>query len=124
MAASLALALLAPMGARAAEAKKEKPSYLRLTTLAATINQPGGRRGVMTIEIGIDTPDPALRDKVELVQPVLRDAYVTVLQPYALSITPGSPPSADYIAMTLQRATDRVMGRKGARLLIGSILIN
>jgi len=65
-----------------------------------------------------------LRDKVDLYVPLLRSAFVSVLQPYALSLSPGAPPNADYIAMTLQRETDRVLGRRGARLLIGSILVN
>lgn len=120
-------ALAAPIAARAGEGeggKKGKSPYLQLQTLAATVMRPGGRRGALTIEIGIDAPDPALRDRVELSQPLLRDAYVGVLQTYALSLAPGAPPNADYISMTLQRETDRVLGRRGARLLLGSILIN
>ncbi len=119
----LVLALAAPSLA-AAEEKKAKQSYLQLPTLAATVNQPGGRRGVMTVEVGLDAPDAALRDRLDLYQPILRSAYVSVLQPYALGLTPGSPPNADYIAMTLQRETDRVLGRRGARLLLGTILVN
>ncbi len=125
--ACLALALAAPAVARAGEGeggKKQKPSYQELSTLSATVNRPGGRRGVLTVEVGVDAPDPALRDRVELSQPLLRDAYVSALQPYALGLAPGSPPSADYIAMTLQRETDRVLGRRGARVLLGTVLVN
>ena len=121
----LVLILAAPAAAGAAGGdKKSQSPYLQLPSVAASVLRGGGRRGVMTVEVGIDAPDASLRDRVQLVQPILRDAFVSVLQPYALSISPGSPPSADYIAMTLQHETDRVLGRRGARLLLGSILIN
>ncbi len=122
--ACFVLAAAAPLAAHAEGGKKAQPPYLQLKTLAATVNKSGGRRGVLTVELGLDTPDPVLRDKVELVQPILRDAYVTALQPYALSLGPSQPPNADYIALSLQRETDRVLGRRGAKLLLGSILIN
>src|SRR5947208_2773341 len=122
----LALMLTTPLGARAGEGgdKKVKPPFLQLKTLAASTQRCGSARGVLTVEVGVYITDPKLRDLAELEQPVLRDAFVTVLQPYALGLPPGSPPSADYIALTLQRETDRVLGRRGAKLLIGSILIN
>ena len=113
-----------PVGAHAEGGKKAKPAYLPLETLAASVRRPNGRRGVLTVEVGLNAPDPQLRDKLELYQPILRSAYVGALQPYALSLTPGAPPSADYIAMTLQRETDRILGARGAKLLLGSILIN
>jgi hypothetical protein len=126
--AAILLALAAPLVARAGEGegggKKAKSPYLQLETLAATIVRPSGRRGALTVEIGIDAPDPALRDRVELSQPILRDAFVGKLQAYALSLSPGAPPNADYISITLQRETDRVLGQRGARLLLGSILVN
>ncbi len=68
--------------------------------------------------------DPGLRSRIELYQPLLSSAFVSALQPYALGLSPGQPPNADYISLTLQRETDRVLRRKGARLLLGSILLN
>ena len=119
------LSLAAPLGAHAeGHAKKSKPTYLPLDTLSATVRNFNGHRGVLTVEVGLDAPDPALRDRLELYQPLLRSAYVSALQPYALSLNPGAPPNADYISLTLQRETDRVLGGRGAKLLIGSILIN
>ncbi len=107
-----------------AEGKKAKQPYLQLETLAATVNKGGGRHGVMTVEVGIDARDAATRDRLDIYIPLLRSAYVSALQPYALGLPPGAPPNADYISMTLQRETDRVLGRKGARLLLGSVLVN
>ncbi len=104
--------------------KQAKQPYLQLQTIAASVNRPGGRHGVLTVEVGLDASDPALRDRLDLYQPMLRSAYVAAIQPYALGIVPGAPPNADYLAATLQHETDRVLGRSGARLLLGSILIN
>ena len=118
------LTLASPLGAHAEGGKKAKPTYLPLETLAASVRNSAGRRGVLTVELGLDAPDPKLRDRLELYQPLLRSAYVSALQPYAIGLNPGSPPNADYIALTLQRETDRVLGVRGAKLLLGSILIN
>lgn len=125
--ACFAVLLAAPLASHAGEGEggpKKKPAYLALSTVAASVQRAGGRRGVLTVEVGLDTPEPALRDKVELFQPYLRSAYLSVLQPYALGLPPGGVPSADYISLTLQRETDKVLGRKGARVLLGTILIN
>ena len=118
-----ALILGAPVAAQAGEAKKAKSPYVQIDTLAAGTNRLNGKRGVLTVELGVYTDNAALRDKVDLYIPVLRSAYISALQPYALSVPPGSPPSADYIGMTLQRETDKVLGR-GAKVLLGSILLN
>jgi hypothetical protein len=121
----LALAVFAA-DAHAEDKGKGKPkaSYVQLQTLALATTRPGGRHGVLTVEVGIDATDPALRDKVDLYTPLLRSAYISALQPYGLGLPSGALPSADYISLTLQRETDRVLGRRGARLLIGSILVN
>lgn len=39
-------------------------SYVRLPTITANVVRPGGRRGVMTVETGLDAPDTALRTRV------------------------------------------------------------
>ncbi len=122
-----ALAMLGPAIGRAegeGDGPKVKPSYLRMPAVAVSVFHANGRRGVLTVEVGVDAPDPAMRDRMELYVPLLISAYVSALQPYAIGLGPGQPPNADYISMTLQRETDRVLGRRGARLLLGSILMN
>ncbi len=121
----IALALTASPAAHAeGKGKQAKQPYLQLDTIAASVMRPSGRHGVLTVEVGLDASDPKLRDRLELYQPMLRSAYVSAIQPYALGIPPGAPPNADYIASVLQRETDRVLGQSGARVLVGSILIN
>ena len=125
-AALAASALLTPLSVQAEEGggQKAKPPYFSMPPVAVSIVRPSGKRGVLTVEVGVDIRDPKLRDEIELYQPLLNSAYVSTLQPYALGLAPGQMPSADYISLALQRETDRVLRRKGARLLLGSILIN
>ena len=120
----VAQAVLSCGVARAETNASGKQSYVQLQTLALSTIRSSGRRGVLTVEVGVDAPDPALRDKVDLYTPLLRSAYISALQPYGLGLPPDRLPSADYISLTLQRETDRVLGRRGAKVLLGSILVN
>jgi hypothetical protein len=125
----LALAVLCallPAAAVAGEDKKKTggESYIQINTLTAYTMRPGDRRGVMTVDCGLDVPDAALRAKVELVLPRLRAAYVQQVQIYAGGLPSGAPPSPSFIARNLQRATDEVLGKPGARVLMGAVLVN
>ena len=42
----------------------------------------------------------------------------------AQSVPPGAPPNPAIIATALQRATDQVLGKPGAKLLLGTVLVN
>jgi hypothetical protein len=86
--------------------------------------RPGGRRGVLQVEAGLDVPDGGLRGRAEASQPRLRDAYVRFLLTYANSMPAGTPPNPEIIGTALQRATDQVLGKPGAKLLLGTILVN
>ena len=125
----LALAVLLtllPAVAVAGEDKKKTggESYIQINTLTAYTLRPGARRGVMTVDCGLDVPDSGLRAKVELVLPRLRAAYVQQVQIYAGGLPNGAPPSPSFIARNLQRATDEVLGKPGARVLMGAVLVN
>jgi hypothetical protein len=121
----LCLTLCAPsLGFAEDKGKKAKTPYLELQTVAVSIMRPTGQRGIMTVEVGLEAPQAALRDRLDLYLPLLHSAYVSALQPYAYGLAPGALPSADYIGYALQRETDRVLGQSGARVLLGSILVN
>ena len=122
-----ASALAAPPLASAAPAEKKKGgglSFIQFPTLTATTFRPDGRRGVMTVEVGIDVPDLRLHDRAVLLTPRLRAGYVQFLQTYAAGLSPGAAPNADYLARSLQLQTDQALHQPGARLLLGSILVN
>ena len=98
-------------------------SYLRLPTITANVRRPGGAMGVMTVETGVDTPDAALRTRVAQSAPRLRAAYAAVLQQAANQRLPGAPPDLERLVARLQAATNQAVGRPGARLLIGTVLV-
>ena len=126
----LTLGLMAlPLFARAAEDKAERKkgggaSFIQIQTLTATIIRPDGRRGVMTVEAGLDIPDNGLRERAEASIPRLRAAFAQVVQIYAAGFPPAAVPNADFLSRELQRQTDMVLGRPGAKLLLGTILVN
>jgi hypothetical protein len=107
--------------------KKKKSggvSYIPLETLTGTTSKAGGRHGVLTVECGLDVPDGALRARAEESLPRLRAAYLQTVMVYAAGLPMGAPPSADWLGATLQRETDQALGRPGAKLLLGAILVN
>jgi hypothetical protein len=125
---AVAVVLLHAAPARAASGGEKKKgggeSFLQFPALNATAVRPGGRRGVLTVEAGLDVPDGGLRGRAEASQPRLRDAYIRFLMNYAASVPAGTPPNPDVIATALQRATDEVLGKPGAKLLLGTVLVN
>jgi flagellar basal body-associated protein FliL len=98
-------------------------TYLALPTITANVVRTGGRRGTMTVETGIDTPDAALRARVAQSAPRLRAAYAAVVQQSANAMLPGTAPDIERLVTQLQAATNTVMGRAGARLLIGTVMV-
>ena len=68
--------------------------------------------------------DPKLRDFADKSMPRLRAAYVQTIQVYAAGMPPGSEPNVDFIVQALQRQTDLVLKRPGAKLLIGAVVAN
>ncbi len=98
-------------------------SYVRLATVTANARRSGGGQGVMTVETGVDVPDAALRTRATQSAPRLRAAYNQVVQQAASALLPGAPPDLDRLGRDLQAATDRTLGRAGARVLLGTVMI-
>jgi hypothetical protein len=124
---TLLAALAWPGAALAAGGKSGEETadpYLRIAALAAGVTLTNGRRGVITVEPGVQAIDPVLRARVEASVPRLRAAWFAVLQRYSAGLRPGAPPDADQLARQMQAETDRVLGKTGARFLIGSVLIH
>ena len=115
----------APFAAEKTDKKKGGgDSFIQLPTIAVTVKRLGGGNGVMTIDVGVDIADGGLRHRADQSIPLLRDAYLREMLTYAPTLGAGQPPSPDVIGAMLQRATDRTLGRPGAKLLLGAILIN
>ncbi len=126
LALAAACASLPAAAAWAGEEKKKKSggeSYLPLAAITGSTNKPGGRRGVLTVECGLDVPDPVLRARADASLPRLRAAYVQTVIAYAAGLPVGAQPDVDFLARSLQKQTDTVLGRTGAKLLMGAILV-
>ena len=125
----LAAPLLTAAAPKKDEQKKDEKktgvgTYVEIHTLAASVMRPSGRRGVLTVQTILDVPDAKLRAKAEQVVPRIRAAFVQTLQTYASGMTPATPPNPDVLGQALQRDADRILGQKGARVLLGTMLIN
>jgi hypothetical protein len=125
--ALIALAADLPCAALAGEEKKKKsggPNYIQVDTLTGTTTRSGGRRGVLTVDCGLEVEDAKLHAYAEASLPRLRAAYVEVVEIYAAGLPAGSEPNADFLVRSLQRQTDLILKRPGARLLIGAVVVN
>ncbi len=123
---ALPLALLGPLSHAEEGDHKRKGgglTYIPMRTLTANMPRSDGRRGVFSVEAGLDVPNQALHDRAESLMPVLRDAYARTLFVYAASLRPDMVPDLDLLGSKLQADTDRVLGRPGARLLLGTCLV-
>jgi hypothetical protein len=109
---------------KGAKKKGGGQDFIQLPTLTANATRANGRRGVLTVEGGLDIREGALRTKAQSSIPRLRAAYTETLQAQAAAIQPGSPPNPDALVLALQRTTDVVLGKPGARFLIGAVMIN
>ena len=112
--------------ASAAHASPEKSGgtkggYLSLPTATATVLRRDGRRGVMTVETGLDIADGALMERAQLSLPRLSAAYNEIVRIAAERLLPDAPPNVEWLV--LQHATDAILGKPGAKLLLGTVMV-
>lgn len=117
-----AVATTAALPARASEGAPQA-SYIRFPTITANVTRRDGRRGIMTVETGVDVLDAALRLRAQQSAPRLQAAYAVVVQQTAGALLPDAPPDVERMVAQLQVATNTTLGRAGARLLIGTVMI-
>jgi len=100
-----------------------KDSYIAMSAATGVIPRRDGRRSTLTVEIGLEVPDPALRERAVLSRPRLTAAYSEVVHTASRALLPGRVPDIEALGRSLQAATDRVLGRSGAKLLLGSVIV-
>ena len=98
-------------------------TFTRLPTATGNVVGVNGRRAVMSVELGLDIADAALRTRATQSAPRLRAAYNTVVQRVASTTLPGMAPAVERLVAQLQAATNATLGRAGARLLIGTVMV-
>jgi len=120
--------LIAPGEAFAnSKGKEEKAApvtYFALQPLTAVAVRRDGRRGVLTVEAGIQADDAKLMERAQQSTPRLRAAFAQVLMSYAAGMRRGDPPDVDYLGREMQKSADHVLGKSGTRVLLGSALMN
>jgi hypothetical protein len=123
----LLLLVLGPSAAWAGEDKKKKSGgagYIPINAITGTIYKTGGRRGVLSVDCGLQVDDPKLRDYADKSLPRLQAAYAQVIQIYAAGLPSGAEPNTEFIVQALQRQTDLILKRPGAKFLIGAVLVS
>lgn len=120
--AATAAAATAPARASSGGGAASADTYVRLPIVTASILHADGRRGVLSVETGVDAPDAALRLRVQQSAPRLRAAFNTVAQRFGAGLRPGVAPDVDRLAADLQTAADAALGRTGARVLLGTVM--
>ncbi|MEI9990489.1 MAG: hypothetical protein WDM86_10650 [Rhizomicrobium sp.] len=97
-------------------------SYLMVDPLYLPIFEGDRPVGMLMIGVGIDILDPRLRAEAERAMPILRDGFVRNLMNFSTtSVRTWRQPDVGMIADRLQGVTDRVLRRKGAKLLLAQI---
>lgn len=121
----VAASLIAP-AASASEPKKKGggESHTQFNTINVFTEASRRRHGTLSVDMGLYSDDAKLVEQIRLYQPRLQDAYVARLQAYAGSLNSSALVNADFIVMQLQTATDAILGRKGAKVLLGTVLLN
>ena len=119
---ALVFALLSASAAFAsAPAKRVTPpdQFLPFDAITVSILERMRVRGFLTVEFGLYVPDEKLRDEIEAHRRALNDAYVRALVDYGADVAQVSAaPDVVSIAGRLQRVTDGVLGKTGARVLL------
>ena len=98
-------------------------SYLPMPTLSAGVLQRHSTRGTIVVDMGLDVPDEALRTRVRLNGPRIRDALRTALATYASTYyRDRTAPDLNQLTRLMQAAVDRTMGAAGARVLLANVI--
>ncbi len=100
------------------------PGFTQFPMLSVFTQSGGYKHGTLSLDMGLYATDPKMVDRIKLYMPRLKDAYIQALQGYATNLNASSLVDADYVDTQLQAATDRVLGKTGAKVLVGSILLN
>jgi hypothetical protein len=98
-------------------------SYINLHAVNAAVTRARGRRGVLTVDVGIDVPDLDLRAVAATAGPRLRSEMAQVVQSFAAALRPGEPPDVHRLSRELQFAVNQALGRRGARVLLGTVMV-
>ena len=112
-------------GAKAPRHKlTQSESYLEIDPIYVTILADDRPVGLLQVGIGLDVPDAKLHGEAQHALPVLRDGFVRNLMSFGTTaVRADRQPDVAVIAGRLQAVADRVLGRKGAKLLLAQVAL-
>ncbi|MBX9615545.1 MAG: Tat pathway signal protein [Caulobacteraceae bacterium] len=99
-------------------------TWIRYPTVTGMVMRGDGSRGVLTVEAGVDVADPALNLRARQSQPRIRAVFNILVQREANVLLPGRVPNVERLAAQLQSATNIILGQRGAKLLLGSVVVS
>jgi len=125
----LSLLMVGAQAAAKAHAEEEKKKgggkgYTQFPMITVFTQANATHHGTLSVDMGLYTDDTRLQTQIKAYMPRLQDAYLSRLQGYANGLSRNSLADPDYVSLQLQQATDRVLGRGGAKVLLGSVLLN
>jgi len=98
-------------------------SYLPLPTLSAGVLHRYSTQGTLVVDVGLDIPDEALRNRARANEPRLRDALRTALATYATTYyRDRTAPDPAQLTRLMQQSVDRILGAAGAQVLLVNII--
>lgn len=98
-------------------------SYLPLPTLSASVLQRHAHRGTLVVDMGLDIPDAALRQRARLRAPRLRDALRTALATYASTYyRDRTAPDPAALTRLMELAVNGALDGPGARVLLVNVI--
>lgn len=98
-------------------------SFMPMPTFSAGVLQRNAALGTIIVDLGLDIPDEALRNRAQLNAPRLRDALRTALATYASTYyRDRTAPSPAEMTRLFQQSVDRTLGAPGARVLLVNII--
>lgn len=98
-------------------------TFIRYPMITANTFRSDGRRGVMTVETGIDVADPALLLRAQQSAPRVRAVFAILAQREAATLLPGQPPNVDRLSRQFQSAMNIILRQRGATLLLGTVMV-
>jgi flagellar basal body-associated protein FliL len=99
-------------------------TVIEMEALTVNIFRSNYGRGKVEVIMSLDVPNSSLRERALQSMPRLRAAYVQTLTRIMYDLPPRTPPNIGMLSESLQQATNQVLGRPGAKVLLGSVVVN
>ena len=110
---------------RGARAITHVDSYVSIEPIIAAVQSNNNLRGIIHIEFGLEVPRGRDRREIEVIMPLLRNAYSTAVSTYTgMNDQYGDVPDVDRISRLLQSATDQVAGDDKAEVLLAMVIVH